>query len=48
MEFHRSLWWPSQVICGFGGDVQVLDPPEARADLARLAATLTQQYGEAE
>ena len=34
-------------VCSFGGDIQVLDPPEARAGLARLAATLTAQYGEA-
>ena len=35
-------------VCGFGGDIQVLDPPEARTALARLAATMTAQYGEVE
>ena len=33
-------------VCGFGGDVEVLEPPEARQQLAELAAALGRQYTE--
>lgn len=32
-------------LAGFGGAVEVLDPPEVRAELARIARELTEVYG---
>lgn len=49
---HFDLWVDAVVspqflgwVCGFGGEVEVMEPPGARAEMARLARQLAGQYG---
>lgn len=40
-----TAWMLAQQLAGWGGAIEVIDPPEVRAELARLGAELLERYG---
>ncbi|WP_280245659.1 helix-turn-helix transcriptional regulator [Nocardia abscessus] len=40
-----TAWMLAQQLAGWGGSIEVLGPPEVRAELARLGAELLERYG---
>ncbi len=48
LEFGLEAIGATRVLLPYGTDLEVLSPPEARAELARVAADITALYGAAD